>query len=1066
MALSTPPSVIPPTLLPVDPKALSRYLRSRQLSALRHLYEHKTLAVTQQIEEHAASQRGRHGRARRRRGSTPPVDPRDLEAEEIEDDLEVRKKMRYDPSDDEADEPSAAEDELLAEEAGSEAESSAAAARRAAAAAARQERQQASRDRADDAEKVDPAHVYDYAFDLAPDSSSDAYYHGPHPPPPARVVHTVLRATRKKPFVDPAGLSTAQLEALTRDLWASEGRGLSVFFGEGDGGRRRAEQPLSRDQERYQRELHAEAAEQWEQDVIAGFAAACDERIGLSLARRPMTAREMQAQAQLQAQQVEAQQRQQQQQGAAPGQQPPHSAPLQQPGQPQHAVPALQGYAVPPQMSQYAERERYAAAAGAPAWRCRFSTMPTVTVDRVEFFRRLGRDYTTKEFDELLFQYGLELDEDTLSDPDHPAGEPHQLKIEIPANRYDLLCIEGIARALKLYLKPELGVPTYALRPAPAGMERTVRVKAETAQIRPFFASAILRGVKFDKLNYASFIDLQDKLHQNLARRRTLVAIGTHDLDKIAPGDITYEALPPSEIKFAPLNKTQEYTAPEMMQLFKEDKHLSRYLHIIEDSPVYPIIYDSSRQVLSMPPIINSDHTKITLDTTNIFIDVTATDQTKLDIVVDMIVTMFSEYCEDTFVVEPVNVVYEAGCIGGARTVLSPPLTSRPFVARASYINSCTGLKLSRDEILVLLRKMGHTANAPDHHPNFAPLNAQASLVIAPEDEIHVHVPPTRPDILHECDIMEEVAIAYGFDNLKKTFPQTNTVAKPLPVNKLTDLLRRLCTEASWTEVLPLILCSHDENFKFLNRADPGNLAVVLANPKTIEYQIVRTSLLPGLLKSVRENRKHTLPLRIFEVSDVVVQDPREERQARNVRRLGAVFCGRKAGFEVVHGLLDRLMLGLGIKNLVSAASTGESGYYIKASDDATYFPGRSADIYYRAPVSGVDAHATLAPLQSAHAEDAQAAPASTPPQAPTSTPRPALAPAPEQSEGKKGPLETIKDTLAAALPSVAGGAGAVAEKVKDVKIGSLGILHPSVLKAYELDYPASALEFDVEPFL
>ncbi|GAA6032544.1 hypothetical protein JCM8097_004808 [Rhodosporidiobolus ruineniae] len=692
--------------------------------------------------------------------------------------------------------------------------------------------------------------------------------------------------------------------------------------------------------------------------------------------------------------------------------------------------------------------------------------MPTITVDRVEFFRRLGRDYTTKEFDELLFQYGLELDEDTIQDPDHPKDEPHQLKIEIPANRYDLLCIEGIARALKLYLHPELGVPNYVRKPAPAGQERVVRVKAETSQIRPYFASAILRNVNFDKLNYASFIDLQDKLHSNLARKRTLVAIGTHDLDKIAPGEITYEALPPKEIKFAPLNKQQEYTAEEMMTLYKEDKHLSRYLHIIEDSPVYPIIYDSSRQVLSMPPIINSDRTKITLDTKNVFIDVTATDLTKLEIVVDMITTMFAEYCSEPFVVEPVKVVYEAGCTGGAREVDSPSLASRPFVARASYINSCAGLSLSRDEIITLLQKMGHHASTPEHSPNFVPVNAQASLVIAPEDEIHVWVPPTRPDILHECDIMEDVAVAYGFDNLKKTFPRTNTVAKPFPPNKLSDTLRRLCTEAGWTEVLPLILCSHDENFKFLNRADPGDLAVVLANPKTIEYQIVRTSLLPGMLKTVRENRKHALPLRIFEVSDVVVKDPSMERQARNVRRLGAVFCGRKAGFEVVHGLLDRLMLGLGVKNLVSAASTEETGYYIKASDDATFFPGRSATIYYRSPPFGVNTHATLAPTTSTNAEDAQSVPGSTPALAPTSVP--ALAPSAPAEAEEKGPLDTVRSALAPAL-------NAVADKVKqatgaagsrDVKIGELGILHPSVLGAFELDYPCSTLEFDVEPFL
>lgn len=127
--------------------------------------------------------------------------------------------------------------------------------------------------------------------------------------------------------------------------------------------------------------------------------------------------------------------------------------------------------------------------------------------------------------------------------------------------------------------------------------------------------------------------------------------------------------------------------------------------------------------------------------------------------------------------------------------------------------------------------------------------------------------------------------------------------------------------------------CSHDENFKFLNRPDPGNLAVVLANPKTVEYQIVRTSLLPGMLKTIRENRKHALPLKIFEVSDIVVKDSSVERQARNVRRVGAVFCGRRAGFEVVHGLLDRLMLGLGIKNLGTSSSPADEGYYIQSSD-------------------------------------------------------------------------------------------------------------------------------------
>lgn len=179
----------------------------------------------------------------------------------------------------------------------------------------------------------------------------------------------------------------------------------------------------------------------------------------------------------------------------------------------------------------------------------------------------------------------------------------------------------------------------------------------------------MLRNVKFTPRSYASFIDLQDKLHQNLCRRRQLVAIGTHDLDTIK-GPFRYEARSPKDIKFVPLNKDKEHTAEELMVIYEviqnaqiyrqrrsniiqSEKHLSRYLHIIKDSPVYPIIYDSEDRVLSMPPIINSEHSKITLNTTNVFIDVTATDETKLNIVVNIISAMFAEYCSEPFTSAP-----------------------------------------------------------------------------------------------------------------------------------------------------------------------------------------------------------------------------------------------------------------------------------------------------------------------------------------------------------------------------------------------------------------------------
>ncbi|EPQ26368.1 uncharacterized protein PFL1_06016 [Pseudozyma flocculosa PF-1] len=658
--------------------------------------------------------------------------------------------------------------------------------------------------------------------------------------------------------------------------------------------------------------------------------------------------------------------------------------------------------------------------------------MPTVSVDKEHFYQALGRTYTTQEFDELCFQFGIELDDDTTEEVQKAGlGERAQLKIDIPANRYDLLCHEGISQALNVFLGR---IPQPKLKLVQPAQMIQVKLSNDVSRIRPYFAGAVLRNIKFTPESYANFIDLQDKLHQNLARRRTLVAIGTHDLDTIqAP--FSYEALPPKQIKFAPLNRETEYDASQLMELYESDKHLSRYLHIIRDSPVYPIIYDQNRQVLSMPPIINSNHSKITLDTKNVFIDTTATDETKLGIVINIIVAMFSQYCAEPFTVEPVQVVHADGT-----TKVTPDLSATRMPASVDYINRCTGLKLSADDMIKLLNKMGHEAAKSADQP----------------DQLIVDIPPTRPDILHECDLMEDVAVAYGFDNLPKTFPSTNTVAAPLPINKLADIVRRECAYSGWVEVLPLILCSHDENFAFLNSRDDGKSAIVLENPKTAEYQVVRTSLLPGLLKTIRENRKHALPLRTFEVSDVAFKDATErERLSRNQRRVGAVYCDKTASFEVVHGLLDRLMASLAIPRIEKGDKTKPTGYWISEAEDNTFFPGRAATIHFRPLAASSSSSSTEAKTDGA---------------------------GPSAGQSGSSALDTVKETLGKALNEVSdkirggnGSAEAASHTTSggasggiggDLEIGKVGVIHPEVLRSFGIDYPCSSLEFNLEPFL
>ena len=273
--------------------------------------------------------------------------------------------------------------------------------------------------------------------------------------------------------------------------------------------------------------------------------------------------------------------------------------------------------------------------------------MPTVSVDKENFFRSLGKQYTTAEFDELCFQFGIELDDDTTEECKKAGqGERPQLKIDIPANRYDLLCHEGIARALLVFLG-KMKQPEIIVTQPKEIIE--VHVDDQVGQIRPTILGAVLRNVTFTPESYASFIDLQDKLHQNLGRRRTLVSMGTHDLDTIkAP--FYYKGLKPTDVKFAPLNRPgQVMDGPTLMTTLEGDKHLAKYLPIIRDSPVYPVVLDAEGIVCSMPPIINGDHSKITLDTKNVLIDMTGTDETRCTHALAELVSMFAEYCGDKF---------------------------------------------------------------------------------------------------------------------------------------------------------------------------------------------------------------------------------------------------------------------------------------------------------------------------------------------------------------------------------------------------------------------------------
>ncbi|EEF39230.1 phenylalanyl-tRNA synthetase beta chain, putative [Ricinus communis] len=564
--------------------------------------------------------------------------------------------------------------------------------------------------------------------------------------------------------------------------------------------------------------------------------------------------------------------------------------------------------------------------------------MPTVNVSRDRLFAALGRTYTEEEFDDLCFRFGIELD-DVTTDEGINRKERHEeegkgnedeeiiYKIEVPANRYDLLCLEGIAQALRIFNKQE-ETPKYTLANISKQAMLKMHVKPETSSIRPYVVCAVLRDMTFDEASYNSFIDLQDKLHQNICRRRTLVAIGTHDLDMLQ-GPFTYEALPPQDINFVPLKQVKNYRADQLMEFYRNDLKLKKFLHIIENSPVFPILYDSRRTVLSLPPIINGAHSAITLKTKNVFIECTATDLTKAKIVLNTMVTIFSAYCKKKFEVEPVEVIYPDG-----KSNVYPDLSVYNMEVPLSYITGSIGVSLKTEEITSLLNRMQ--------------LHAEQSVSNADQCTINVSIPPTRSDVLHPCDVMEDVAIAYGYNNIpKRKLPSL----KPLALNQLEDLIRVEVAMNGFTEVLTWILCSYRENFGMLNRKDDGSTAVIVGNPRSSDFEVVRTSLMPGALKIVGHNKDHPKPIKIFEVGDIAKLDDSKDVGAANRRLLAALYCGTNSGFELIHSLVDRVMEVMGTPFVPIGNNTG---YYIQCCDAPEFLPGRQASIIYKGKHIGI----------------------------------------------------------------------------------------------------------------
>lgn len=475
--------------------------------------------------------------------------------------------------------------------------------------------------------------------------------------------------------------------------------------------------------------------------------------------------------------------------------------------------------------------------------------------------------------------------------------DDEEIKVEFFPNRPDNLSIEGVARSFKGFLGQETGLPEYKIEES----GEKVTVSKEVAEIRPYIGFAKIENVDFtgDKIKY--IMDFQENLHWVIGRDRKKVAIGIHNADVInAP--YNYIATPKDENSFIPLEMENEMTPEEI--LTEHDKG-SKYAHLIEEFDKYPLIRDKDNQILSMPPIINGELTKLSEDTKNIIVDVTGTDEKAVNHCLNIICSSFAEVGGR---IKTMEVEYED------KTIVTPNLTPKVKNVHVDVANELIGgTNLNAEDIKELLSKARMDAN------------------ILNNNELEVIIPSYRIDILHEVDIVENIAIQYHINAVEAKLPDISTVAYEHNWFKGEKTIREMMVGLGFQEIMSLMLTSETNHYEKMNQEEKEHVQV--ARPITVSGTMIRTSLLNSLMEFLEDNKHEDLPQKIFEIGDVLYMDDSKFNRTRTVKKLAGIICHSTANFTEIKSTMASILGNLGYSMKISS------------SENPSYIQGRVANV-------------------------------------------------------------------------------------------------------------------------
>lgn len=411
--------------------------------------------------------------------------------------------------------------------------------------------------------------------------------------------------------------------------------------------------------------------------------------------------------------------------------------------------------------------------------------------------------------------------------------DENEIEIEVFPNRPDLLSYQGFKRSFLNFIGKTKGIKEYKIQKKEKDYK--VIIDPSIKKIRPFTACAIIKNINLNEEKIKELIEIQEKIHNTIGRKRKKLAIGIYPLEKIKL-PITYTALDPEKIRFMPLESQKEMSAIEILERHPTGKE---YASLLAGKEKFPIFMDSQNNILSMPPIINSQLTgRVTPQTKELFVECSGNDFEILKKCLNIIVTTL---------IDMGGVAYEME-LGYQKKEITPNLTPVKMKLSIQNTNNLLGLNLNEKEIKESLEKMGH---------NYLKGN--------------VEIPSTRTDILHEVDIIEDIAIGYGYEKFIPEIPRISTIGKIDEKEIIKEKISEMLIGLNLLEVSNFHLTSKKDAYEKMGISDKEkqNKKIIEVKESKTDFNLLRENLSHYLLKNLSENIDSEYPQRIYEIGRV-----------------------------------------------------------------------------------------------------------------------------------------------------------------------------------------------------